>query len=175
MLESPEVARCRPFTIADAMILVTSTAPPIYYMKLYCWPLHEGVYFYTYVSLASAFAISWSFAWLILRHRRPRPGRRRLARQPGMAAGLAATTAMASVTSWLITAHFPRGDEILEWNFPLRVSCYNGFAVLAVWIVLAYGGLLRREPGWIDASGMALGVFWLVRGLGDYVYFFYFQ
>jgi uncharacterized membrane protein len=174
MLESPEVAHCRPFAIADAMILVAATAPPLYFLKLYYWPLFE-VQYYACVCLASAFAISWSFAWLILRHRRPRPSRRRLVRQPGMAAGLAATVAMASVICWVITANLRAGDEIFAWNLPLRVSVYNYFAVLVVWIVLAYGGLFRREPGWIDASGMALGGFWLVKGLTDYAYFFYFQ
>jgi hypothetical protein len=199
MLETPAVARCRPFTIADALILVAATAPSLCYFKLW-WPEYfQSFQGQRYISVllrldarlcgVSAFVSCWTFAWLILRHRRPRPTRQNLGRQFGMAGCLAATVAMISAASWVITAGLLspllprvgpgeveaaswvitvgllRAQEIFSWSFPLEVTFYNGYAVLATWVVLAYGGQWQREPGWIDAMGTALGGFWVARML----------
>ena len=165
------------------MILIAATAPPLYFLKMSWQEDFESFMGQLYPSLSvkidarlndlSAFVLSWTLAWLILRHRRPRPPRRRLGRQPGMAACLASTVAMAAALSWAITVDLLRGHEIFCWSFPLEASFYNGHAVLATWVVLAYGGLLRREPGWIDSTGMALGGFWVARMLVRFAALFF--
>lgn len=45
---------------------------------------------------------------------------------------------------------------------------YNAdVSVGSAWAMLALSGRWRREPGWLDALGVGLGVFWLVHcGLG---------
>ncbi len=42
-------------------------------------------------------------------------------------------------------------------------------AVLAAWLVLMVSGRWRREPGWIDATGVGLGIIWIGLMMNDWV------
>ena len=121
-----------------------------------------------------------SCAWLVIRFLRPRPDLRRLFRQPGM---IAVASALGYLVlgnlSWLmdiVVATLSGSmkernslDQIDPWDFltvwsPLGHSPQwgVGYAVLTSWALLALGRRCRRERGWIDATGTAIGVGWVL-------------
>ena len=118
----------------------------------------------------------WTLAVLALRLRRPRPSLRRLAHQPGFAACVAVAVmsvagALGEISSLLDRTTWGDGFRV-RWSMVLtafRDSYMNAgggrpalaVAVGAVWAFLALGRIARREPGWIDRSGRALGVYWV--------------
>jgi hypothetical protein len=56
-------------------------------------------------------------------------------------------------------------DHPLQFTY-LYLSGQNaGVAVLVAWALLAASGRWRREPGWLDSTGIALGIFWLGQSL----------
>jgi hypothetical protein len=92
----------RKFNLLDAMILVAATAAGMAFLRMFLaegrfspvtifqgWSLTSRVL--SGIETAYPFLVMWTFALVILRLRQPRPRMRRLARQPGMAAGCAAS------------------------------------------------------------------------------------
>jgi hypothetical protein len=114
-----------------------------------------------------------SIAVLGLRLRRPRPGLRRLARQPGFVACTAAAIVlgirMANLASvaGVITLDSPGSSfwgEIFDdgmrdslGSIPSDVGC----AVAVAWTIQGLGGRWRPEPSWIDRTGRVLGALWI--------------
>jgi hypothetical protein len=90
----------RKLTIVDTMMFVASTAVGFAVLRAFAtsgWFFRQEFAFSRISVIAQCanevcfpFLASWTFCFLILRLRRPRPQLRRLARQPGMAAGTAA-------------------------------------------------------------------------------------
>ncbi|SIO58341.1 hypothetical protein SAMN05444166_5643 [Singulisphaera sp. GP187] len=111
------------------------------------------------------FLIILSFALILIRFRPPRPGRRRLWRQPGLAACVAALAGMAikaisTITSYCATV-FKFGTlevEVFWGPWP-----YCGPAVAGAWLALYLSGHWRAERGLIDRLGRLLGVCWLLE------------
>ncbi len=109
---------------------------------------------------------------LLLRLRKPRPRLRSLTRQPGAVACGAVVFAVS-----VAFAHFliDRSISLIEdqsWDglgqflyFSLYSSHnhHSGVVVASAWLLLALSGRWRREPGWIDGLGIALGIFWMVH------------
>jgi len=91
----------------------------------------------------------------------PRPRFRRLARQPGIIAALAAALALtlAGIPFGLL---FWLDESPYEIFLLLAVATYPGLAVLVAWMTLLVGRRWRAEPSWVDRLGRTLGVFWIL-------------
>ena len=108
-----------------------------------------------------------SLVLLLLRILKPRPSLRRLTRQPGFAASLAASLAICigGALSYATTkATFTPGHEAqgYVWVAFLPHGSEPGIAVAACWGLLVAGGRWRFERTWIDRVGCLLGIYWLV-------------
>lgn len=121
-----------------------------------------------------------AFTLLILRLRRPRPQWWRVMDQPGTAAAVAVVVAILIEESLKLEEGIRLflASGMSRWNL-LELEIYNYWcldgpyqelAVVVAWTLLALGGRWRREPGWLDAFGLALGGFWLVNAVSGVVY-----
>ena len=201
--------RGRPFSIGDAMILVAAMAvafgwlsaqPTGYYLQapldviaksarveftvinLYpAWKFVAWKYRDRAEPVVIPFATAATLAFLAIRLRRPRPGRRRLFRQPGMIALSSASAVIllnaagASVQRALCGLGLSSLTDPRYYANPAFLGHLIGTpetigaAVFAAGAILAIGGRRRPEPGWIDRSGRALGAIWLALWLLDWL------
>lgn len=125
---------------------------------------------YDWASLAYRLALpylwTWTPAWLVLRLHSPRPRLRRLARQPGMAACVAATLSMGFVVSRALLLSvgvphaFNRGYSASWWLLHLGAP-EVATAVAAAWLILVLAGWWRPESGWVDRLGITLAAGWI--------------
>lgn len=109
--------------------------------------------------------VAWTFALVAIRLRAPRPGFRRLARQPGfVACGAAAPAALLCAGSGL-------GFLVSGSRFRVGPASFIGytpelcFSVVGAWLALAASGRWKAEPSWIDRTGRAIGVLWIVSNV----------
>ncbi len=171
---TPRKRPCRPFTLADGMILIGATALTLRYFRGHWddyrdWAsgLGFGMTPMSRVDVAccfaSAFAGPWTLAYLVIRHLPPRPSRRRIGRQPGLIAAIAALLTMALGLASLIVAARIYGQPGLGWTFPLNATRNCGLTVAGAWFVAGYGRVIRKEDGWIDGLGTGLGVYWVAQ------------
>lgn len=119
-------------------------------------------------------AAPWTFLLLLLRMRPPRPSWRRIWRQPGMAACLAALlgwiwSLLAVLVAFDATqvARTNRTITLFHWvqkYLSDGVFMYVGLAVAATWICLWISGRWRQSADWIDFMGRVVGVLWIVIG-----------
>jgi hypothetical protein len=189
--------KSRQFSILDALILIAATAAGFAWWRILepFGPFHGSL---AEVSLAGSLRsrlyraawglldlypvmVPWTFGWLLLRLRSPRPGLRRIARQPGFAAECAVLAALAvqvgELARWRIAGcglrHFTiltlRGQSLIEMlDNGLRLDetiKQIASAVGSLWGLMFLGRVLRPERSWIDRGGRALGVLWLVMYL----------
>ena len=124
------------------------------------------------INLTCPLVSTLSMTILVLRLRRPRPRRLKLARQPGF---IACSVAVAHLVAG--------GILILAINFHKNILKHHssiedlweilwigiGFATAGAWVCLGLVCGWRPEPSWIDRTGRALGLFWLVF-LFSYLY-----
>lgn len=113
--------------------------------------------------------MAWSLAWVVLQLRQPRPTLRRLIRQPSFVATCSA--AVVIVVCGPITAAVlalrptPPGSAVEYWmqfeTWSSLVSLQSGAAVAAGWTLLALGRHFRRDAGWLEWIGRALGFIWV--------------
>jgi hypothetical protein len=120
-------------------------------------------------------AAAWTVAVAVLRLRPPRPSWRRVLRQPGTTACLAAIFgslwAVAGVggTLLLMVVREPAGVgswssrffQLADWD----LFAYVGLAVASAWFAQALSGRWRPVPDPIDRLGRILGVYWILVGL----------
>jgi hypothetical protein len=117
----------------------------------------------------------WTLLLIALRVRAPRRSWRRIWRQPGMAACLAAVfgwcwslVALLLATDVGYVARSRRVITAEEWAQKYlgdEVFMYVGLAVAAAWLVQYFSGRWRRPVDWIDVMGRVVGVLWIVIGL----------
>ncbi len=176
----------RRFTIADGMILVAATAAGLAWIGRVLptmtgnWPQAGSSFDRAWMlavggtALALPCVLAWTVAVLVLRLRGPRPSWRRIVRQPGAVACLAASLGllaasvlMASVIAYLWMSGRWSGASwkdlagtLLEWEG--LASPFVGVGVAISWAMLAIEGRWRSERGWIDRAGRALGLFWII-------------
>lgn len=165
-------ARCRPFTVLDAMVLVAATAVGLagclhlYGLRLPGCP--------SVLARELPMLTSWTVALVGLRLRKPRPERRLMLSQPGAAACATvllflALTPVVGVLSWgikaLLSAYTPLQPRGWVWSGTLILlgSGTCGAVVAGAWLVLAVSGLRRPEPGWLDRLGRIAGVCWVAH------------
>jgi hypothetical protein len=101
----------------------------------------------------------------------PRPQFRRLVRQPGTMAAIAASLGIAiailQVTFALLFAihSMLSKDDLYILALLGGVASYPGIAVFFVWMTLLLGGWWRAEPDWVDRAGRVCGAYWMTMGL----------
>lgn len=175
----------RKFTLIDAMVLIVAIAAALVPIR----PLLEEflspevrspgdvlLLGLTVSVMLQPLALTLSLALGLLRLRKPRPRLRRVFRQPGMAACTAAFVCtlvilfMLLIINLLIYLNFRDYASGLifslnvedHWRVPLS---FTGLAVSAVWTVLWLAKAWRPEPSWIDRSGRALGIYWVLNSI----------
>ena len=166
------------FKILDAMAMVAAAAVGAACVRSYyeqvmsVSPTRSGLMEYRgWVYLAALIALPFVAALAWCRLRRSFRPTRRLAREPGTVAPLAAAvTLVATVVDQvlMLTLPGPPGTRFLgvTWR-PLvgpaaMLATVTGPAVCAAWSVQWLAGHWRLRPGWIDHAGMALGMVWIV-------------
>jgi hypothetical protein len=160
----PAPPRCRPFRLADAMVLTAAAAVVCLYLEAVIVPLmghipgmvHRLGLWRAITADPQAFVmlpfgvvvvtlICLTPAYIIIRLLPPRPPLREVAGQPGVVAV---------------------GVVLLDSIVGLRESWFTmAFTLLAVpvaWSVVVARGRWRTESGWIDAFGKAVGFGWLM-------------
>ena len=117
----------------------------------------------------------WTLLLIALWMRSPRPSWRRIWRQPGMAACLAAlfgwcwsglALLLAMDVGFVVRSRRSIPPE--EWAqryLSDEVFMYVGLAVATAWLVQYCSGRWRRSVDWIDLMGRLVGVLWIVIGL----------
>lgn len=147
-------------------------------------------------AIATPYLTAWTMALLVIRLRRPHAARRRLTRQPGLAAcgvGVAVLAAMVAAglgrwaAEWLWEAIVPStpAAAISVAPAPLRPPLTDlyyvarssfragtasiGDAIAATWLIMALGGWWRPEKSGIDRLGRAVGLAWLVLLVASYI------
>lgn len=172
----------RKFGLLDAMILVAAVAvgatsirpfllyglvTPEFFREFYS---DSGLFVYTaysdsVVRFLGPWLASWTLAFLAIRLRKPRPRFRRLMRQPGTAACVAAAFVMAVEGAMAMAVIGAVGAPDLE-NFYIKMLPYlfesAAVAVAAVWSVAALAGRWKPEPGWVDRTGRVIGAAWIM-------------
>ena len=129
----------------------------------------------------TAWAVA-TFAVLGMRLRRPRPRWRRLMRQPGWVACLAAAIAVVAVAGFvqarvttvriaIATAGIGGGDVIVRGDARFEILAAHlvpagGLSVLVAWALLRADGRWAAERSWIDRAGRLIGVGWLLLPAG---------
>jgi len=163
----PPPKPCRPFTIADGMVLVAATAGGFALLRWYLGDLQAngGLNGATYRVLGAVCPlIAWTLALAALGLRHPRPTLRRLAGR----AGPGAVLAIGSVSLLVMT---PFLAARLTWRN--RFGIAPGFDLVFVLvhmggsIALGHGALLilarrfRAGRGWIDLSSLLVALLWV--------------
>ena len=172
----------RKFGLLDAMILVAATAAGATSIRpflLYGLGMPDlfieffpalGSFVYTaysdsVVKFLSPWLASWTLACLAIRLRAPRPRFRRLMRQPGTVACVAATFAMATAAALcaavLATVGVPPLEDFYHKILPYLCDS-AAIAVVGAWSVANLAGRWKPEPGWIDRMGRVIGVLWIL-------------
>jgi hypothetical protein len=172
--------RYRRFTIADAMILVSAAALGALVLRSYMpgcfrmagiissrspdpWGLWRAWYWLQ--GPVSCFVVPWMAALIVIRLRRPRPSRFRLACQPGFIACVAVMASLVPGLAWYLTIQHRPGfqrDVGFEQAWGI-VTRWTNTAVIGSWLALALGRRFRPEPSWIDRTGRVLGGYWIFR------------
>jgi hypothetical protein len=177
-----QAAPGRRFTLLDAMVVILALAAGLGVLKhqigLISWigvqTLFERFRAWSQrdysklailaIELTMPMALATTIAVLVLRLRQPRPRWRRLTRQPGFVACLAAssTSAFAGFAGLLNIAFQPAGF-IVNFTDPFGIfgMALGGLAVALLWVVFSLAGLWRPEPSWIDRAGRVVGVGWI--------------
>ena len=170
----------RPFTIFDGLALIAAVAvalPPsrMIYTMMVQWAAGDRRFaslrtVELTTTLTALFLAIAGSTLILLSLLRPRPPMRRVLRQPGLVACVAAASAVVSNTALTLSRVYFK-----EWAVPgsrhLCTSWLNehidtdemsaGAAVLGAWVVLAAARSWASEPNWIDRAGRVVGVGWL--------------
>lgn len=166
----------RRFTIIDGMVLVAATAVGFFLARESAIPENVQTYPFPVRSEFSDYlnstALTWTFALLGLSLTRPRPTTRELSCRPGFSAGTAALTVLTARSAQLLFGS-SLTSEIVSVTERIKLCMKDLFegawfaydlslGVACVWVATALCGCWRPEKTWLDRTGRALGVWWLV-------------
>lgn len=166
-------ATARRFTIADGMILVAAAAVATVLSRDYVASTYT-----VYRTMAvdrlltvvegptTCIASAVLLALIPIRLRRPRPGLRRLVRQPGFAASCATAAALTVglVQGANLVAFRTVSPRWGTWPFQQLWTIGAGpcpSAIAGAWLILALNGRWRAERGWIDRTGRIAAAVWI--------------
>jgi hypothetical protein len=153
----------RPLTLLDVMILVAATGVGFHFCRASMDRQLVETKSWTTINLASFVAASWTISVLAIRLVPPRPGFRRLMRQPGTVACLivAIVIAVKALYCGVIGAVAPPIKPNWFETLALQSGSF-GAAVCVAWLMLLLSGRRLPEPSWIDRLGRALGAYWII-------------
>jgi len=165
---------CRKPTLADLLILIAAMGVGFGVTRVWVvnsqW-LPRGI-LAALLFLTIPCVAALTLAWMVIRWRRPRPDRRRLMRQPGLFAccGLLLSASLGLTLAIAMALLGPSSEGTMlgitpEEMLVVLVPILAGYGVLPSWVLLAMSGRWRRESGWIDATGILLGLYWVVISL----------
>jgi len=170
----PRKSLVRSFSLLDLMIIVAAIALWLVVTRSYAqairsdlssiWSLAELGIVRIFANQGSYLLICSSFTMLLIRLRGPRPPRRRLWRQPGLAASAGAVVGILAGTAGVLSnwASSPEPSiEVLQILQGVRPFAAPG--VFGAWIALAFTRRWRSERGAIDRLGRLVGLLWLVE------------
>jgi hypothetical protein len=184
----------RRLTLLDLVILITATAIGLSLVQfgwprkfggawIFIWPVSSSGGGYpskTWVLPVAKRAApflpclaAWTGGFLVMRLRSPCPRGRRLLRQPGLVAAVAALSTL--TIEWILLTSSAWYDGRFRFMSPLRINDFvangvvllahhAGWAVIVAWLTLALAGRWRPEPSWIDRFGRVLGCMWIAIG-----------
>ncbi len=142
------------------MILVGSSAVGFALVR-WILPHSTGRGWYPSIrGVCSPILACWTVAVLSLRLRGPRPRLRRLLRQPGAVSCLASAANIAIWAVFLAIKASRNGSATPE--VASYVGLISGAGVIGAWLALGSTATMRRERGWIDGIGMAIGAGWIL-------------
>jgi hypothetical protein len=162
------IGQQRRFTLMDGLILVAATAIGLALdrasVALFSFrnpPIRE------WTETCSWVVLSWTCVIGLLGLLPPRLPRRRLFRQPSMAASSAAWTACVLNVCWYIPIGIRewRNGNTLKYVLKVALDSASDPAVVSIAIAIAWSALMlsgswRPEPSWLDRFGRALGIIW---------------
>lgn len=124
-----------------------------------------------WVRASYSFVAALTIGMVWLRAFRPRPGLRRLTRQPGaVACGAVSAAVLVQMLPKLsgFVYLFYSGEPWWSKHWVVQGS-FESMAVFVAWLLLVLSGRWQHEKGWVDLLGWMLGVFWLVVPPLDWV------
>ncbi len=183
--------KLRPLQIADMLILIGGVAVAVALIRRQ-WDLSFSEYlqqspplewtpgsilgrlimFVAYLGVYAGAVAAVTF--LAIRLRGPRPPRRRLTTQPGLAACAAITLVIAlSEVEYLVRVSLLGVNNPFRWGFSFETFLVlmdgviysfhrNGYAVAAAWLTLAIGRRWRPSRAGSTDGDAAIGIFWLL-------------
>ncbi|OJW18664.1 MAG: hypothetical protein BGO49_23340 [Planctomycetales bacterium 71-10] len=177
MTPTPE----RRFTLLDAMVLIAATAAALTFIRATGLSFLEPTFDHPRAkyaalarheaSMAMPFLTSWTLAFFGLRLIPPRPRLRRLGRQPGTAACIAAILAVAIHSMWLLSVFIGVVDPVGKGWLRVPRFFFESFgdvapyAIIGAWSTYALSARRRPRTDWVDRFGNILGVAWIVAVL----------
>lgn len=179
---------CRRFTLLDGMIAVAALGAGLGLIRPlnldFDWEIYGEIWLNPHLfwdswmadqaivqafNVATIITFASTLATLAFRLRSPKPSRRRLARQPGMAAILTAAAAWIACAPWIITWPSDPPEPTAyavesETNLSIVVAL-AGFGVATRWGLLLLSRRWRAEASWIDRLGRLVGITWVVLSI----------
>ncbi len=169
----PHAKPCRPFTIADGMILVAATAGGFALLRWYIEAIEAtrgGLGRISFRALGAACpVIAWTLALAALALRRPRPSIRRLAGRAGPGAVLAIGLVSLLIMPPYIVARITWQQRFTispGFDFVFVLAHMGGSIALGHWLLLLVARRFRAGRGWIDRSTLLVSALWVVLLVG---------
>lgn len=179
---------CRPFGIADGMILIAALFAALAWDRprvldpllgisepasYSWWPAEEAA---SVTALVLQLLVVASPTVLMLRLRRPRPPWSLLRKQPGAVACALASVASTAIGLMVLVSHLTSGRpagvawrqaaEDLKPDKLMVAASLIGMAVLMAWIVMKAKRQWQPEASWMDRLGRILGTGWIAMIAG---------
>jgi hypothetical protein len=176
----------RPFSVGDGMILVAALAVAILGFRLTAehlrWEPGASTAWDVWVpDVLNKIASALALALVVIRLRKPRPGRDRLWRQPGWLACFGVVTTLALETLELLAidiveqvmaarasaASYLDLPTIFGEVLPFQAPDDIARAVIVLWGVLALSGRWTAERSVVDRLGRVVGWYWVVHAVAS--------
>lgn len=115
--------------------------------------------------------LAWSFGFLVIRLRNPRPPLRRLGRSPGVSACLTVLVivairvleALTTGAVWPPSFGFDEESILPVWGQLIReLGGIAGPSVVATWLVLVLNRRLRFQKDRLEIAGLLLAIGWIL-------------
>ena len=162
-----------PIAPGDLMIFIGATGVGLALLRPYLANFAGATWRYAFSAMRtieityglwSIIAACWMVALLVVRYRRSRPRRARLARRPGHVACVAAVVALGmgglDELTQLVTPHHVE-IPFSFYQVWIKLSVRVGPTVAGAWLLLALSGRWRADRGWMDRLGRLLGACWI--------------
>jgi hypothetical protein len=158
----------RVITLFDGMTLIAATGTGLglsraafAHYNLASWQSYKGAVIHLLLVILPQL-VTWTFAYLAMRLRPPRPLFLQLRLQPGWVACLASSIVVLFILLdfTMMKSRAPAG----WWPAPVYFLNYTphvGFAVLGAWLTQAQSGCWEAEQRWIDRLGRTIGSTWI--------------